>query len=55
MLKAVDGVQQLAVLHYTVGDHNDGIEQTVVLRIVNGGQPLSDPAMELNLPEPAEC
>ena len=43
MLKAVDGVLQLAVQHYTVGDHDNGIEQAVVFRIVNGGQPVSDP------------
>ena len=43
MFKAVDGILQLAVQYHTVGDHNNGIEQTIVLCIVNGGKTVCNP------------
>ena len=43
VFKAVDGVLQLAVQYHAVGDHNNGIEQAIVLHIVNGGKTVSNP------------
>ena len=43
MLKAVDGVLQLAVQHHTVCDNDDRIEDTVVLIVMDCGQPIGDP------------
>ena len=43
MFKAVDGILQLAVQYHTVGDHNNGIEQTIILCIVNRGKTVCNP------------